>query len=29
MPNEQSTITISRSYFYRQRQGDNVACSDC
>jgi Flp pilus assembly protein TadG len=28
MPNE-STLTISRTYFYRQRQGDNVLCSDC
>jgi Flp pilus assembly protein TadG len=28
MPN-QSTLTISRTYFYRQRQGDNVLCSDC
>jgi Flp pilus assembly protein TadG len=24
-----STITINRSYFYRQRQNDNVPCSDC
>jgi Flp pilus assembly protein TadG len=24
-----STITISRTYYYRQRQGDNVLCSDC
>jgi Flp pilus assembly protein TadG len=28
MPNN-STITISRTYYYRQRQGDNVLCSDC
>lgn len=28
MPNS-STITISRTYFYRQRQGDNVLCGDC
>jgi len=29
MPANIRTITISRSYFYRQRQGDNIACSDC
>jgi hypothetical protein len=23
------TITISRSYFYRQRQGDSIPCGDC
>jgi Flp pilus assembly protein TadG len=28
MPN-QSTITISRTYYYRQRQGDDVPCNDC
>ncbi len=28
MPN-QSTITISRTYYYRQRQGDDVPCDDC
>jgi Flp pilus assembly protein TadG len=28
MPNS-STITISRTYYYRQRQGDSVTCSDC
>ncbi|WP_245267749.1 TadE/TadG family type IV pilus assembly protein [Rhizobium sp. 2MFCol3.1] len=28
MPND-SIITISRTYYYRQRQGDNVLCSDC
>lgn len=26
---KQSTLTISRTYYYRQRQGDDVACSDC
>ena len=24
-----SAITISRSYFYRQRQGDSIPCGDC
>jgi Flp pilus assembly protein TadG len=28
LPNN-STITISRTYYYRQRQGDSVTCSDC
>jgi Flp pilus assembly protein TadG len=28
LPN-QSTITISRTYYYRQRQGDDVSCSLC
>jgi Flp pilus assembly protein TadG len=28
MPNE-STLTISRTYFYRQRQGVSVPCTDC
>jgi Flp pilus assembly protein TadG len=28
MPN-QSTLTISRTYFYRQRQGVSVPCTDC
>ncbi len=26
---ETRSITISRTYFYRQRVGDNIACSDC
>jgi Flp pilus assembly protein TadG len=29
MPAGMRTITISRSYFYRQRQGDNILCGDC
>lgn len=29
MPAEMCTITISRSYFYRQRQNDNIPCGDC
>ena len=29
MPVEMRTITISRSYFYRQRQNDNIPCGDC
>ncbi len=29
MPKEMSTITISRSYFYRQRQNENIPCGDC
>lgn len=29
MPAETRTITISRSYFYRQRQGENILCGDC
>ncbi|MBB3645164.1 Flp pilus assembly protein TadG [Rhizobium sp. BK619] len=29
MPDGMRTITISRSYFYRQRQGDSIPCSDC
>lgn len=24
-----STITMSRTYYYRQRQGDDVSCTDC
>lgn len=26
---ETRTITISRTFFYRQRVGDSIACSDC
>lgn len=29
MPAGARTITISRSYFYRQRQNDNIPCGDC
>ncbi|TCS07321.1 Flp pilus assembly protein TadG [Rhizobium sp. BK418] len=29
MPSGMRTITISRSYFYRQRQNDNIPCGDC
>jgi Flp pilus assembly protein TadG len=29
LPENTRTITISRSYYYRQRQGDQIACSDC
>ncbi|OWV80073.1 hypothetical protein ATY78_08650 [Rhizobium sp. R635] len=29
MPDGVRTITISRSYFYRQRQGDSIPCGDC
>jgi len=29
MPAETRTITISRSYFYRQRQNQNIPCGDC
>jgi Flp pilus assembly protein TadG len=29
MPGDLRTITISRSYFYRQREGDSVLCGDC
>ncbi|OWO97077.1 hypothetical protein B5E41_01965 [Rhizobium esperanzae] len=29
MPDGMRTITISRSYFYRQRQGDSILCGDC
>ncbi len=29
MPASMRTITISRSFFYRQRQGDNILCGDC
>lgn len=28
LPNR-STLTISRTYYYRQRQGDDVTCGDC
>ncbi|KZS56559.1 Flp pilus assembly protein TadG [Rhizobium sp. BK591] len=29
MPDGMRTITISRSYYYRQRQGDSIPCGDC
>jgi Flp pilus assembly protein TadG len=29
MPDGMRTITINRSYFYRQRQGDSIPCGDC
>jgi Flp pilus assembly protein TadG len=29
LPDNVRTITISRSYYYRQRQGDQIACTDC
>ncbi|MDR9774367.1 pilus assembly protein [Rhizobium hidalgonense] len=29
MPDGMRTITISRSFFYRQRQGESIACGDC
>ncbi|MGO7586211.1 TadE/TadG family type IV pilus assembly protein [Rhizobium ruizarguesonis] len=29
MPDGMRTITIGRSYFYRQRQGDSIPCGDC
>lgn len=29
MPAKMRTITISRSYFYRQRQNENIPCGDC
>lgn len=29
LPEGTRTITISRSYFYRQRQDESIACSDC
>ncbi len=29
LPAETRTITISRSYFYRQRQNGNIPCGDC
>ncbi|MBB3388628.1 Flp pilus assembly protein TadG [Rhizobium sp. BK275] len=29
MPTEMRTITISRSYFYRQRQNKDIPCGDC
>ena len=29
MPDGMRTITIRRSYFYRQRQGDSIPCGDC
>jgi Flp pilus assembly protein TadG len=29
MPQGLNTITISRSYFYRQRQNNSISCSDC
>jgi Flp pilus assembly protein TadG len=29
MSSSVSTITISRDYYYRQRTGDTVTCSDC
>lgn len=29
MPDGMRTITISRSYFYRQRQGNSIPCGDC
>ncbi|MBX5135283.1 pilus assembly protein [Rhizobium lentis] len=29
MPDGMRTITISRSFFYRQRQGDSIPCGDC
>lgn len=29
LPDGMRTITISRSYFYRQRQGDSIPCGDC
>ncbi|MBB2819523.1 UNVERIFIED_ORG: Flp pilus assembly protein TadG [Rhizobium esperanzae] len=29
MPDGMRTIPISRSYFYRQRQGESIPCGDC
>lgn len=29
MPKEMTTFRISRSYFYRQRQNENIPCGDC
>ncbi|MGG7578042.1 TadE/TadG family type IV pilus assembly protein [Rhizobium sp. Nf11,1] len=29
MPDGMRTITIGRSFFYRQRQGDSIPCGDC
>jgi hypothetical protein len=29
LPGNLQTLTIRRTYYYRQRQGDNVVCSDC
>ncbi|WP_312222121.1 TadE/TadG family type IV pilus assembly protein [Rhizobium rhizoryzae] len=29
LSSETRSITISRSYFYRQRMGDSITCSDC
>ncbi|TCU38739.1 TadE/TadG family type IV pilus assembly protein [Rhizobium azibense] len=29
LPGDIQELTIRRTYYYRQRQGDNVACNDC
>lgn len=29
LPGDMQELTIRRTYYYRQRQGDNVACGDC
>ncbi|MET3853071.1 TadE/TadG family type IV pilus assembly protein [Rhizobium sp. OAE497] len=29
MPGNMQTLTISRTYYYRQRQNDNIPCGDC
>ncbi|EJC82071.1 TadE-like protein [Rhizobium leguminosarum bv. trifolii WSM2297] len=29
MPDGMRTITISRSFYYRQRQGESIPCGDC
>ena len=29
LPGDMQTLTISRTYYYRQRQNDNIPCGDC
>ena len=29
LPGNMQTLTISRTYYYRQRQNDNIPCGDC
>lgn len=29
LPGDLQTLTIRRTYYYRQREGDNVPCGDC
>lgn len=29
LPGDMQTLTISKTYYYRQRQNDDITCSDC